>query len=152
MSQERVSQLVSQNWFKDLIDNIESTITEGVFQSRWTLIETYHEVGKSISEHENEFEKLGFSTREVVQRVAKALRRSERSVYYAVQFYERYPTLDELPEGKNISWRKITQKYLPESEDESLKKDTPPKNEIIWCVCPQCQHDFKWDIQNNEAV
>jgi DNA modification methylase len=40
-----------------------------------------------------------------------------------VQFYEKYPELDTIPEGKNISWNKIVTKYLP---DKSPGQDAIP--------------------------
>lgn len=91
-----------------IIEELQGAITEGVFNSRWTLIETYHSVGRILAEHEKELPK------NYVKVVADILGQKERLIYQCCQFFRKYPDLDKLPQGKNISWHKIANDLLPE--------------------------------------
>ena len=104
-----------ESWFDDLIESLKDTIVEGVFHSRWELIKTYHEVGRLITEQEDKFDK---SPAEVI---AQALGKSERTIYAAIQFYKKYPDIDALPNGKNISWHRIVNELLPEHKPKKEK-------------------------------
>lgn len=39
-----------EDWERSLIDDCTAIVTEGVFHSRWSLIETYHQLGARILE------------------------------------------------------------------------------------------------------
>jgi len=108
----RVSKIVTMDWYRLLIEDCDALITEGVFQSRWFLIEAYHGLGKRILEERENFEQAGIQEPGMVQQVAESLNKSERTIYYAIQFARQYPTLDVLPGGKNISWHKIVNNLL----------------------------------------
>ncbi|MCK4359119.1 MAG: hypothetical protein KAW92_10350 [Candidatus Cloacimonetes bacterium] len=48
---------------------------------------------------------------------------SEQDIKRCSHFRKKYPDLDELPEGKAISWHKIVNKYLPApSEEKSMQE------------------------------
>lgn len=98
-------------WYTNLIEDLKDVFVETGFASRWALIEGYHKVGERIVQDE-------YKTSNLVQRVADDLKKSKRSIYYAVQFFKKFPDLNLLPEGKNTAWRDITQKYLPEAPKE----------------------------------
>jgi len=106
-----------------LIDDCKSIIVEGEFTSRFALIECYHAVGKRISEEKNVS----------IKKLARDIQRSERTLRRSVQFYKKYPDLSLLPEGKNISWHKIVNKYLPETTKKPEKKLTK---------CPRCGYEW----------
>jgi len=109
--------------YKELVDEIDGLITEGVFSSRWTLIETYHQIGEKLtnySVHES------IKPEDLVQRVAKDTGKSKRTMYQSMQFYKKYPDINTLSQGKNISWHKICNELLPEH-----KKDKPTLDEKI---------------------
>lgn len=96
-------------------EEIKSLIVEAEFNSRWTLLEAYHEAGTIINHLEGNKEKL-------VQDIAVRVGRGERTLWYAAKFAETYPDINQLPEGKNISWNKVIHKYLTASSDpEELK-------------------------------
>lgn len=112
---------------EDLIEEIKAIFTEREFNSRWELINCYHQVGEIIQEVE----------REELQELASRIGRSERTLYYAKQFYQVYPNLDELPEGKNVSMNKIITKYLPttkQAECQHVNKET-----ISFQKCTDCR-------------
>lgn len=109
-----------ETWYSDLVDECKGLITEGVFNSRWILIETYHKVGELLrNETRMEISKL-------LSMCAVDMGVSERKLWYAVEFYDKYPKLDELPEGKNISWTKIKTKYLTEGKETKEDKERCP--------------------------
>lgn len=107
------TELVAQEWYTALVDDCRAIITEAVFNSRWALVEGYHALGERIVT-DTEYKKWEQGKAGgVLQDLAKDLRVALRTVYYAIKFYELYPRLDKVPEGKNISWNKIITKYLP---------------------------------------
>ena len=128
------------DWFNHLIDDCQSIIVEAEFTSKWALIEGYHSLGLRILQDEPKIVQGGSTLRETLQHVAKLINRKERTLYNAVKFAKKYPELDLLPEGKNTSWRKICNEYLPEHKephqpeyDETLKTDHQ---------CPQCGYEW----------
>ncbi|KKM86437.1 hypothetical protein LCGC14_1278910, partial [marine sediment metagenome] len=59
---------------------------------------------------------------------AEDMKISDRKLWYAVKFFDKYPRLDKLPDGKNISWNKIKTKYLTERT----------KKEKEYTICDKC--------------
>jgi site-specific DNA-methyltransferase (adenine-specific) len=111
---ERVGEWLTglPDWYASLAEDCRAILTEAVFTSRWALVEGYWLLGQRIvtDEHYQEFAKGNKSS---VQDLARNIGQSERTIYYAVQFYTKYTQLDTVPEGKNITWNKIVTKYLP---------------------------------------
>jgi hypothetical protein len=110
------------DWFQLLVDEAGSTITEAMFQSNWIIIEGYHKLGKLVEDNRQRFTDAGINN--PVPMLAKHIKKSERTVYRAVQFFNAYPNLELLPEGKDTSWHQIVNKYLPASRDGGDKEDT----------------------------
>ncbi|HUV82873.1 MAG TPA: hypothetical protein VMW53_07360 [archaeon] len=106
--------IVKNDHYMLLVEQIKATITEAVHNSRWFLVEGYWNVGKLIRENFT-----GNLTNQL-QTLAVDVGISERTLWYALQFFDKFPLLDEVPEGKNISWNKIVTKYLPEKQGEFL--------------------------------
>ncbi len=109
---------IQNNWYQALVEDCEAIITEGVFTSRWSLIQTYHNLGKRILEENDNFDREKIYGKEIVQRVSASLQKSERTVLKAIQFARIFPDLDALPEGKNISWHKICNNLLPKPKEQ----------------------------------
>jgi len=109
MTSEVVVPIENEQWYSQLIEDCKDIITEAVFTSRWALVEGYHQLGERIvtDSDYNKWEqnKAGL----VLQGLAKDINISERSLYYAIQFYEKYPRLDAVAEGER-------QKLLAEKE------------------------------------
>ncbi len=114
-----ITPLESEEWYQALIEECQAIITESVFTSRWTLIEGYHMLGKRIPEENANFRKAKVYGKKITQRVATSLNKSQRTIEQAIQFAKKYPELDELPEGKNISWHKICNYYLPQPKNSN---------------------------------
>jgi len=83
-----------------LLDTIKATLVEKSFEERMAKIEMYHTIGELLRTTDRDITAL---TREV----SKDLNLSERSLWFAVKFYDTYPTLQALPEGKAVSWNKV---------------------------------------------
>ena len=98
---------------KPILEEIKDLITEGEFNARWGLIETYHQVGVLIVNNNLE---------DSLQDLAQYVGRSPRMIYYCLALVNRFPELTLLPEGKNISMNKIITKYLtkPEEKEEHI--------------------------------
>ncbi len=112
----------SQDWFVNLIEECKDIIVETGFQSRWILIEGYHQVGTRILQENNNFERAKIYGQDILQHVANSLGKSQRTLYYAVQFAKMYPDLNLLPEGKNLSWSHIINKYLTDGIEKKVVK------------------------------
>ncbi len=102
----------NHDWYDRLVEECKAIITEAVFNSRQELIKGYHHLGERIVTDEN-YKEYAKGNKSSVQGLARKLGVSDRTVYYAMQFYDKYPRLDTLPDGKNISWNKIITQYLP---------------------------------------
>jgi hypothetical protein len=118
----------SEDTINQIADEIKAILTEGEFSARWTLLETYHRVGRLIIEN---FDHPAYATASL----AVKINRSERTLWYAIAFAKKYPDINVLPEGKNISWNKIITRYLtlPKEKEEILK---PIDKNLI--KCPNC--------------
>lgn len=129
--QNQKNEMSTQDWYQSLTEDCSAIVTEAEFTSRWSLIEGYHELGRRLSE---ERENLQGKKKELMKQLSKELKKSERTLYYTVQFYEAFPDLALLPEGKNISWHSITSKYLGRE-----KRKRKPKT----VKCPKCGEYIK---------
>ncbi len=114
---------IAESWYSQLIEELQDIITETSFTSRWALVEGYHTVGVRILQENDNFERAKIYNEKILQRIAESLGKSERTLYYAVQFAKMYPDLSLLPEGKNLSWSHIVNKYLTTGEKKvTIKK------------------------------
>lgn len=124
--------LESQEWYKHLIEDLDSIITQSVKNSREELIRGYHEFGTRLLAEFDNFERSKIYGEKITSRVAESMGKSVRTVERAVSFAKKFPNVEkvyELPEGENISWHKIVNNYLPESKKEIEHKDR---------LCPNC--------------
>jgi len=107
---------IKDEWYEALVEDCKAILVESVFGSRWILVEGYHNLGERITSDEN-FQKYAKGNHASLQSLAKNLKISERTLYYAIKFFVSYPHLDKVPEGKNITWNKIITKYLPSPQE-----------------------------------
>ena len=112
MTEQRALSRTADNWEQTLIDDCKAIATEALTLSRWELIAGYHALGRRIVDETNLDRKATYG-KKILKRISESIKTSERNIYYAIQFYEKYPKLDKLPGGKNVSWSKIV-KSLPE--------------------------------------
>jgi len=128
--------LVEEKWYQALVDDCRAIITEAVFTSRWALVEGYWNLGKRIREDIN-FQEYSKGNKKSVQDLARNLNISERTLYYALQLYDKYPDINQIPEGKNITWNKLITKYLPGPKIEEVNIELPKgKYNVIYADPP----------------
>jgi len=114
---------LNDQWYINLIDECKDIIVETEFTSRWALVEGYHLLGTRILGEYDNFERVRMGRTELVNSIAQSLGKKKRTIYYAVKFATLYPDLNLLPEGKNISWHHVVNKYLTDgTERVTIKK------------------------------
>ena len=122
-----MNNLQTQDWYNALVDDCKAIITERLYRSRQEIIECWHEVGERITT-DVYYQKYAKGNVERQRKLAEDIGKSLQSLYFAIQFYSKFPVLsnalETFKEGKNISWFKIVNKYLPE-----LPKDETPLTE-----------------------
>ncbi len=123
MTKKSVTALQKEKEFGIIVEDLKGVITEGVFHARWTLIETYHAVGEILVKREKECPK------DYIKKLSFELKQKERLLYQCAQFYRKFPDIQKLPQGKNISWHKIANDLLPEHKEK--KKTKGEKSEKI---------------------
>lgn len=101
------------DWYQSLVDDCKAIVTEAVFTSRWALVEGYHMLGERIITEKN-LDRKEIYGKKILTGLSESTGINERDLYRAIQFYEKYPNLRDVPEGKNISWNKLITKYLPD--------------------------------------
>lgn len=99
--------------FETVAEEIKQIFVEAEFASRWILIEAHHRVGQLILSLPG---KLSENTQDLAQETGRSI----RLLQYAVKFAQAYKTVDDLPEGKNISWNKVIREHLttPKEKEE----------------------------------
>ena len=114
---------IREEWYIHLIDELQDIITETVFTHSWALVEGYHMVGTRILQEYDNFQRLRMPDKDLIETVATSLGKKSRTIYYAIQFARKYPDLNLLPEGKNVNWHHIVNKYLTDGkETKTVKK------------------------------
>ena len=87
-----------------MLEELKNILTEYGFQARWFEIEKWWNVGKVLVEYNIKLTKL--------TEIANQLEIDEEDLWDAILFYKKFPDLNLLPEGKDVSWYKIKEKYL----------------------------------------
>ena len=131
---------IQTDWYQSLIDDCQSIMVEAEFTSRWILVEGYHSLGLRILQENDNFEREGIYGKKIVSRVTESLGKSERTIWRAMQFAREYPDLSLLPEGKNTSWHKICNEYLPEHKEPNQPKFD--ENIEMQHRCPKCGYGW----------
>jgi hypothetical protein len=137
---------ITESWYNSLIEDCKDIVVEHEFASRWALVEGYHTLGSRILSETANFERSQIYGQNIVQCVAQSLGKKKRTIYYAVKFASLYPDLNLLPEGKNISFHHVINKYLTAGEEKPVKI-TP--TEMVKQIKQLLQHE--WELNNQDA-
>lgn len=135
--------LIQSDWYNLLVDDCKSILTEAVYRSRLELLEGYHQLGKRITEDVN-WQKHSKGNGSCLTDLSNNTGIGERDLYRAIQFYNKFPDVEqvyELPEGKNISWSKVVNNYLP-STKEVIDPLTRLKQELLKKAREILHHDI----------
>jgi len=141
--------LENQEWYQNLVDDCQTILVERGYRARMEIIEGHHELGERI-QTDVEFKKYAKGRGEAIKQLAYDINLSYASLYYAIQFYNKWPVLlnafKTFTEGKNISWFMIVKKYLPGPKPEKLEIPPLPTSPKIY----HCDYkDFLYKIENN---
>jgi 16S rRNA G966 N2-methylase RsmD len=124
---------IQEEWYEALIEDLRAIVVESVFRSRWATIEGKHQFGERILEENDNFTRKKIYAKKIVRLIGLSLRVHPQRIWETIQFAKKYRLDDAdtddlrgvkltghprevLPEGKNLSWFKITHKYLPAAE------------------------------------
>lgn len=125
-----------------MIEELRGIWIKGMFNARRCLIEAYHLTGKTIIKYSN---KHSIERRKLCNSVAKDMKKGERTIYYTIEFANKFSDLDKLPEGKNITWHKICNNLLTVPKKEiSLPKG---KYNVIYAD-PPWPYPERLDLKN----
>ena len=124
-------EIQKEEWYESLVEECKAIITEAVFTSRWALVEGYWELGKRIRQ---DSEKRPIT--KLLQDLGVSIGKSQQTLWYAVQCYDKFPNLDKIPEGKNISWNKLITLYLPEPKKLPTPELPKGKYQVIYADPP----------------
>ena len=144
--------LINSEWFKHLVDELKTNIIERRYRIASELLELKWYIGDRILQDIGSFERSKVYGKQVVILVSESLNCSERELYRCIQFRKKYPDLDNLPEGKKISWHKIVNKYLPEkTRKDGSDPPCPHRHLEILIRCATCRERLGFRRQGREA-
>jgi hypothetical protein len=113
-----------------LTSDIKSLVKECVATSREVLVRGYWSVGKLIRD---KYKNVGNVTK-ILETLSVDTGLGERTLWYCVKAFDKYPDFEKVPEGKNITWNKLITKYLPEA-----KKDE--KDPELCVICGNAKYE-----------
>lgn len=89
--------------YSELVEQCKDIIVEFHFTARWYRIEGFHRVGKLVLEADLEPDKIAS--------LARQIDITPKDMALAILLAEKYPDLNDLPAGKDVSWSQI-EEYL----------------------------------------
>ena len=115
--------------YQALVEECQSIITERVWNFRMEKILMYGQLGERIIT-DLLYKKYSKGNVEFLEAIAKDVGIQYSEITRAIQFYEKFEVVapdsegwSKLKEGKNISWSKIKDLYLPEGDKKECKHD-----------------------------
>ena len=145
--------LITSEWFQALIDDCKTNIIERRYRIASELLELKWYIGDRILQDVGNFERSAIYGKQIVMLVSKSLNCSDRELYRCIQFRKKYPDLDNLPEGKKISWHKIVNQYLPgkPKDGDDPVSDCPHRQVEILIRCARCRERLAFRRQGRDS-
>ena len=128
MTQEIVKNIREDEKYQYFLEGCRSIIVESKFNSQVEILKGKWLLGKNIVEEELNLSKPEYGER-VMEMLAEDLDISVSHIFKVAQFYKRYKldqfdkVIEQLPEGKAISWYKMCQDVLPKPREEQVKTE-----------------------------
>lgn len=106
---------ITDEVFDYVVEQIDATVTEFTFQSREAALKAYHSVGELLRDSEKQH-KLNIT--QLVERCAannrlQEIKMGKTNLWFALKFYDTWPKLSSLPDGKNASITKVKALLMP---------------------------------------
>jgi hypothetical protein len=117
--------------YEHMIEDLKSLVVRTEVESRMMFIEGYHELGKQLINY-------GLNKPEFLSQVSQDIGKSKRTIYRVLQFVEMFPDLESLPEGLDMSWHKICNKYLVGNSEIENEEFTMPLDELSCFLYENC--------------
>ena len=141
MIDEARTEAITSDWYQSLVDDIIATTTERIFNARQEVLYCYHEIGKRLVLDE-EYQRYSHGNGKMLSRVSKDTDVSERDLYRSIQFYNLFPDPDDWPEGKNLSWHKVVNRYLTDGGNDKPARTFQQRKESIKGTLDKFVEDF----------
>lgn len=144
-----------QKWYQNLVDDCQTIIVERVFRAKMEIIEGYHELGERVCTDDN-FPKYAKGRGEAINNLARDIGTSKTTLYYATQFYEKYPVLSDaletFGEGKDISWHIICNKYLPGPKENIIEIPVPDGQYSVIVIDPPWPYGTEYNSKTRRVA
>ena len=106
--------LKNEDWYRGLVDDCRAIVVERGTNARMEIVEGKWEMGQRINQENEEMDrKKGYGKR-IIENLSNDLGISAVDLWNCVKFYKEIgveqfeKAIPKLPEGKNVSWYKIT--------------------------------------------
>lgn len=135
---------VDTGWFeklankaKHIMEDFKAGNTEINFQKRELEIHTRHSIGSLLLDNKDRVKSFD----SLVGEMARELGESTRQVQYCVAMVRRFPTLNDIPADKTLTFNKIKDLYLTNS-GKKIPDECPHVNthEVVLIICDDCGH------------
>jgi hypothetical protein len=126
------TEVISDESYNSLLEDLMDLVKETVVNLRYETIKCKWEIGDRIVKEFTAGKVAEYV--KIVKRLSKDLKVSESELYRCIEFKSKFPDFkemwDRLPEGKNISWNKIKECYLPDAPLSKLALAFPHMDSI----------------------
>ncbi len=124
--------------YNNLLEDCQAIVGESNYKQRETTLEARYELGRSIFQANDEMGREKIYGQKIVEKLSIDLGEgySPANLYDCIKFYKKYPpkkyiafsnVLENLPEGKNTSWRDMRHKHLRNDPKEQISDKNPQK-------------------------
>lgn len=100
--------IIKDESYTNLLEEIQATEAEHSYNERMERVTMYWEIGTLINTYQQAH---NLSVTKFIEELHKDLKYAERSLWFAKEFAQRFPTQQEmeeaLPDGKATSWTKV---------------------------------------------
>ena len=116
--------------YQALVGDIHAIIKERTYRARMEIIEGKWDIGDLILN-------FGEEPTQLIKRLSNDLKCSERELWRCLSFRKQCENLEKLdtPDGKNLSWNKICNSYLPLHNDKHHKHQWIKAEVCSICRC-----------------
>ena len=126
------TEVLDKDSYASLLEDLFDLVKETVVTLRYETIKCKWEIGDHIVKAFTDAGIKEYIT--IVKKLSKDLKISECELYRCIEFKQKFPDWEKmwdlLPDGKNISWNKIKEQYLPDAPLSKLALAFPHMDSI----------------------
>jgi len=119
--------LQNEAWYTALVEDCHAIVVERGVNARMEVVEGKWELGQRISQANEEMERKKIYGKRIIENLSNDLGASTTDLWNCVKFFKEIgveqfdEAVPKLPEGKNVSWYKITLWLGDRKENQSEK-------------------------------